>query len=117
NTGAALCWLNGYQQLIHELADENRQRRTQAVEELTKLGKTAVPLLIKALDDERPYVASGAFKSLLEIGKPAVPSLIDLVKRDKRRECQYRLRVSASVLRRVFFRIYFPRHLRRRTKA
>ena len=57
--------------------------RVEAAAELTKLGKKAVPSLVRALDDPRPEVVSRLALVLRMLGddaKPAIPTLRRIAK-------------------------------------
>ena len=63
---------------IQQLKTANEQQRSQTIESLASLGKTAVPALIDALQNQAPAVRNGAAIALGKIGKDAtaaVPAL------------------------------------------
>lgn len=63
---------------IEQLKTTNEQQRSQTIESLVNLGKSAVPALINALQNQDPGVRNGAAIALGKIGKDAneaVPAL------------------------------------------
>lgn len=79
--------------LIKALRDENKKVRHSSAQALAKIGKPAVPFLLKALEEERSNVGWGNFDRMYAIhgitfalgkigDKSAIPPLFELVKND-----------------------------------
>ncbi|BDC57240.1 hypothetical protein NC3_02000 [Bacillus altitudinis] len=66
-------------QSVQRLVNTNEVTIVQAMGELRKSGKEAVPVLVEALKEEETRMAAAI--SLMRIGQPSLPFLLSLAKR------------------------------------